>query len=457
MQVKIEEKMKKLKISETQTFLYHRQIKQTLLLSLLTALLLSFVHCASDDEAPTDDSSDPSPDLALISSSLASSSVNTDASFNFSTTLSNLGAASSASANLRYYQSMDATIDTSDTEVGNPRSIFAIDVQGEEEITINLRAPSSSGTYYYGACVDVLAEETNTSNNCSNGVMLNVSTAPDIVVLGLAGEIITSDDNGVNWTDRSSGTSNYIGALKSGNRLIAVGNGGKIISSDDSGISWTSQTSGTTTSLESITVSGSSLIVVGNYGKVITSDDNGISWTTQNSNIYADTLYGLAASASIVIVVGQNGNIISSDDNGLSWTSQTSGTTASLASITVSGSRWIAVGASGTILTSDDNGVSWTSRNSGTSIHLYDIMISETRLIAVGASGTLLSSDDNGVSWTSRNSGTSRHLYSVAVSASRVIAVGPNGTIITSDDNGVSWTSQTSGSSGFLRQIVVIN
>ena len=52
--------------------------------------------------------------------------------------------------------------------------------------SIDLTAPSSAGTYYYGACVDSVTGESSTTNNCSSGVSVTVSeatqVAPDLVV-----------------------------------------------------------------------------------------------------------------------------------------------------------------------------------------------------------------------------------------------------------------------------------
>ena len=41
--------------------------------------------------------------------------------------------------------------------------------------SINLTAPLSAGTYYYGACVDSVSGESDTNNNCSTGVRVTVS------------------------------------------------------------------------------------------------------------------------------------------------------------------------------------------------------------------------------------------------------------------------------------------
>ena len=45
---------------------------------------------------------------------------------------------------------------------------------GTEGQTIDLTAPATAGTYYYGACVDAVASESNTQNNCSGAVTTTV-------------------------------------------------------------------------------------------------------------------------------------------------------------------------------------------------------------------------------------------------------------------------------------------
>ena len=54
---------------------------------------------------------------------------------------------------------------------------------------MDLTAPDTSGTYYYGACVDSVTDESDTTNNCSASVGVNVETqqgSPDLVVASLS-------------------------------------------------------------------------------------------------------------------------------------------------------------------------------------------------------------------------------------------------------------------------------
>ena len=94
------------------------------------------------------------------------------ASFSLNATVRNQGAARSASTTLRYYQSTDSTITTGDTELGTD-SVFRLDASVSGDEWISLTAPSTPGTYYYGACVDWVSDELDTQNNCSVAVSGN--------------------------------------------------------------------------------------------------------------------------------------------------------------------------------------------------------------------------------------------------------------------------------------------
>ena len=93
-----------------------------------------------------------SPDLIVESPSISDKTLTTGQSFTLSATVRNQGTGSSAEMTLRYYQSSDATISTSDTEVGTD-SVDSLSASGTSAESISLNAPSSAGTYYYGACV----------------------------------------------------------------------------------------------------------------------------------------------------------------------------------------------------------------------------------------------------------------------------------------------------------------
>ena len=112
-------------------------------------------------------------DLVVGSPSVSDDSPVAGAVFTLSATVRNGGAAAAAATTLRYYRSADATITTSDTAAGTD-AVGALSASGTSAESIDLTAPPSAGTYYYGACVDAVADESDTTNNCSTSVQVTV-------------------------------------------------------------------------------------------------------------------------------------------------------------------------------------------------------------------------------------------------------------------------------------------
>ena len=104
------------------------------------------------------------PDLVVQTPSVSDSSPNAGESFMLSATVRNQGNGRSASTTLRYYHSLDATISTGDTEVGTD-AVGSLTAAASSDQSISLTAPSTAGTYYYGACVDPVSGESATGNN----------------------------------------------------------------------------------------------------------------------------------------------------------------------------------------------------------------------------------------------------------------------------------------------------
>ena len=122
-----------------------------------------------------------SPDLVVQSPTVSDSSPGEGASFTLRATVRNRGSGASAPARLVYYRSTDSTISTSDTQVGTDE-VGGLAASGTSNESIDLTAPSSAGTYYYGACVDPVSGESDTGNNCSGAVAVTVAERADLVV-----------------------------------------------------------------------------------------------------------------------------------------------------------------------------------------------------------------------------------------------------------------------------------
>ena len=131
------------------------------------------------------------PDLAVLSESIEvdRNSVNIGGEIVVSLKVHNDGDGGAAAATLRYYRSVDATIDSTDTSVGTGTIgvLSAGTTSPRLPHRISISDALAPGVYYYGACVERVEHETNTNNNCSSGVMVMVTeplAAPDLTVRG---------------------------------------------------------------------------------------------------------------------------------------------------------------------------------------------------------------------------------------------------------------------------------
>ena len=141
--------------------------------------------------APEDVEEPPAPDLT-VTTTLSESGLPPGDRFTLTAQVRNAGDAVARATTLRYYRSADGTIGPSDTELGAAGVLVLAAGDIEEARSLELTAPASNGTYHYGACVDAVADESNTTNNCS-GVALTVG-GPDLVAT--ISEIFIHQDNG---------------------------------------------------------------------------------------------------------------------------------------------------------------------------------------------------------------------------------------------------------------------
>ena len=141
-------------------------------------------------------------DLIVESPVVSKISLMPDESFTLQATVRNRGDGSAAATILQYYRSTDATITNSDTKVGSSNSVGSLAASDTSGGTTSLTAPSSEGTYYYGACVDPVSGESNTNNNCSTGVQVTVSGG--VVSQREALVALYNATDGPNWTNNSN-------------------------------------------------------------------------------------------------------------------------------------------------------------------------------------------------------------------------------------------------------------
>ena len=95
--------------------------------------------------------------------------------------MTNVGGGDAESTPLRYYRSADSTSTSSDTEQGST-GVSALAAAGASNYYVFLTVPSEAGTYYYGACVDSVTGESDTTNNCSSVMVTVLESEPDLVL-----------------------------------------------------------------------------------------------------------------------------------------------------------------------------------------------------------------------------------------------------------------------------------
>ena len=110
---------------------------------------LSFIATGSTGGAP---------DLVVGTPTLSTSAPTAGSSFTLNAALRNQGNARSSPTTLRYYRSTDSTISAGDNSVGTD-SVSSLNASASGDESISLDAPSTPGTYYYGACVGSVSDE----------------------------------------------------------------------------------------------------------------------------------------------------------------------------------------------------------------------------------------------------------------------------------------------------------
>ena len=129
-------------------------------------------------------SGSPPPDLVIESASVNKNPLYSGESFVLRATVANQGTGLSAETTVRFYHSSDATISTTDEQIGQ-KTVQRLSASSSKQYTKSVYSPRSAGTYYYGACVDSVLLESDTGNNCSAAVAVKVLPPgpPDLVVV----------------------------------------------------------------------------------------------------------------------------------------------------------------------------------------------------------------------------------------------------------------------------------
>ena len=117
------------------------------------------------------------PDLVIESVEPESITLEPGEEFRLYSTLKNQGTVASEPTKLQYYFSTNDIISPNDEQIGGNYSRPRLRPNQTFLRFLPITAPKTSGTYYYGVCVDSVDDEINTDNNCSEAIKVIVRSS----------------------------------------------------------------------------------------------------------------------------------------------------------------------------------------------------------------------------------------------------------------------------------------
>lgn len=286
------------------------------------------------------------------------------------------------------------------------------------------------------------------ASSADGSKLVAVSYSPDIGI----GQIYTSTDFGVTWTQRDESNRRWFSVASSadGSKLVAGTTSGQIYTSTDSGVSWTPRENSRQWVAVASSADGNKLVAVDFQGQIYTSTDSGMTWTPRDSNRGWKSVAS-SADGSKLAAVAETERIYTSTDSGVSWTPQ--GNTRSWRAIASSadGSKLVAVVNNGQIYTSSDSGFSWIPRESNRFWTGVASSADGSKLVATVLGGLIYASTDSGHTWTPREN--ERPWQAVASSADASILIALETGDPTLDDGSlyISRANTTPGTVGYLQ------
>jgi len=203
-----------------------------------------------------------------------------------------------------------------------------------------------------------------------------ICSSDGVKIAALDGQVYTSSDGGVTWTERAvSGTA--LAGSSGGDKMIVAAKGGYIYTSSNSGIDWTMQTLSGERDWKTVTCSSDGTIIAAavSGGYIYTSSDGGVNWTEQTLSGERDwTGLTISDDGSLIIAASDTG-IYKSSDGGASWTLSKSGIFNGI-DASNNGEKIAAAQKSGYIQISENSGTDWSKKESVGERKWIDALIS---------------------------------------------------------------------------------
>lgn len=293
----------------------------------------------------------------------------------------------------------------------------------------------------------------------SNGLQAAAFGASTYVVVGFTGNVFSSSDL-VTWTSRSAGAVAFNDVIFANSQFVAVGANGTLYTSPD-GATWTSRSAGAVTFTRVIWVAGSInlFIAVGAAGVIRTSPD-GVTWTLQSAGAAQFNSIVYNSTSGTLVAVGATGAIYTST-NGTTWTNRTLGETSySLGAVLWDGTQYTAyvLGSNVAVYFRSTNAITWTRSS-------FIDQVSTSRVQYIGgkyirtsaAAGNYISSSDDGVTWRAADQvsyrATSGFTFDTIQKVNNVyfaVAFGSNYSVVYTSSDGITFTPSRTAARGFI-------
>jgi protein associated with RNAse G/E len=180
-----------------------------------------------------------------------------------------------------------------------------------------------------------------------------------------------------------------------GNQYVAVGDSmdlrnirhGRIMTSPD-GINWTNRTSGTEYALSAVTYGEGKYVAVGDFGTILSSADNGITWS--DHSFTADKIYDISYGANTFAAISDTVVFLSSDGN--SWVRKGTGLRIRSESSIIYGGNQFVIAPNDSVVYSSPDAVSWTRHSLGRSAYFCKVAYANNLYVIVGDSSLIYTS-----------------------------------------------------------------
>jgi photosystem II stability/assembly factor-like uncharacterized protein len=216
----------------------------------------------------------------------------------------------------------------------------------------------------------------------SNTSLQGVAKLQDkLFVIGDAGALLTSKDNGTSWRFLHNLNAYTLRRLFATESLYVVAEDGLFTSSD--GERWTRLGVDAKKNVRAATWAKPRWYLVGDDGLILSST-NTKNWKTQVSNLSQDLFAVWAVSEREVFATGAAGTILYTKDGGDSWQAQQSQVTQNLTAILGEAADIFVVGTKGVLLHTKDAGETWREEPSPAPRDLYALTADERFLYVVG-------------------------------------------------------------------------